>query len=245
MLPRRVEPELLDTLPADDPVAVHSRRDLRLVHRLMGTRGLLARELRSLAPPARGNLRILELGAGDGTLLLGVARDLVGSWPLVELTLLDRLALVDTGTVALYGRLGWVVTSSVGDALDWARAVLEPRASAVASPRWDLIVANLFLHHFEGRHLTLLLRAIAASTRMFVACEPRRCWRAVTGSRLVGAIGVNAVTRSDAVLSVHAGFRGRELTALWPEETHVRWRLGERAAGAFTHVFRATCVEAS
>lgn len=245
MLPRRVEPEILDALPADDPLANHSRRDLRRIHRFMGTRGVLVRELRSLAVPGARTLRVLELGAGDGTLLLGVARELARSWPPVQLTLLDRLALVDTRTVALYGRLGWAVTSSVVDALDWARAVLDPRTSADASPRWDVVVANLFLHHFEGPQLSLLLRAVAASTRMFVACDPRRGWRALAGSRLVGAIGANAVTRSDAVLSVHAGFRGRELTALWPAETHTRWRLVERAAGAFSHVFRATHIEAS
>jgi hypothetical protein len=111
-------------------------------------------------------------------------------------------------------------------------------------PRWNVIVANLFLHHFDGHELALLLAAIAATTDAFVACEPRRGWPALVGSRLVGAIGAGAVTRTDAVLSVHAGFRAQELTALWPER-HAGWRLHEHAAGPFTHVFRATRVEAS
>lgn len=244
MLPRRVEPESLDGLAADDPVAQHSRRDLRRVHRCMGTRSLLVRELRSLGPPKTGTMRILELGAGDGRLMLGVARDLAPSWRPVELTLLDRLPLVDGRTVARYARCGWAAQSSVMDALDWARAGTRSRAAPDARPRWDLVVANLFLHHFDGPRLALLLGAIAASADEFMACEPRRGWRALAGSHLVGAIGANAVTRADAVLSVHAGFRERELTALWPR-VHAQWRLREHAAGAFSHLFRATRVEAN
>ncbi len=36
-LPRRVEPELLDDLAADDPRAQRSRDDLRRIHRAMAT----------------------------------------------------------------------------------------------------------------------------------------------------------------------------------------------------------------
>ena len=44
-LARRVEPEMLDTLPADDPRAVRSRSDLRRVNRIMGTCGLIGSAL--------------------------------------------------------------------------------------------------------------------------------------------------------------------------------------------------------
>ena len=57
-------------------------------------------------------------------------------------------------------------------------------------------------------------RAAARSSRdaraCFVACEPRRSRaRRSLGSRLLGLIGCNDVTRHDAVVSVRAGFRGR------------------------------------
>jgi hypothetical protein len=71
-----------------------------------------------------------------------------------------------------------------------------------------------------------------------IACEPRRGWLALAGSRLIGVLGVNSVTRTDAVLSVQAGFRGRELTALWPRESG--WCLREEASGSFGHCFHAT-----
>ncbi|MCJ7452598.1 MAG: methyltransferase domain-containing protein [Steroidobacteraceae bacterium] len=236
MLARRVEAELRDGLSATDPVAERSRRDLQRVHRFMRTRARLLRTLRQLVPAPAKPLRVLELGAGDGSLLLGVARELAPVWPAVELTLLDRLALVDGATVAEYARYGWTARSSVMDVFDWARAATG--FSADAASRWDVVIANLFLHHFDDTHLALLLGAIAASTDEFVAFEPRRGWRALAGSHLIGGLGANTVTRTDAVLSVHAGFRDLELTALWPNAA--AWRLQEHASGTFSHCFRAT-----
>jgi hypothetical protein len=96
----------------------------------------------------------------------------------------------------------------------------------------------LFLHHFEGAPLGTLLGAIAARSERFFACEPRRSWMALAGSHLVGALGANAVTREDAVLSVHAGFRDDELAALWPAPK-TAWQLEEHGAGLFSHCLLA------
>jgi hypothetical protein len=83
-----------------------------------------------------------------------------------------------------------------------------------------------------------LLAAVAARTDRFFACEPKRSWLPLVGSHLVGAIGANAVTREDAVLSVHAGFRDQEITAMWPRARNT-WRTHESAAGMFSHCFSA------
>lgn len=238
MLPRRVQPEILDGLAADDPVAEDSRRDLQRVHVVMRTRSRLARTLRRLVPRPPRALRVLELGAGDGTLLLGVARDLAPVWTKVELTSLDRVALLDPTTVAEYSRHGWTAKQDVCDVLDWARDASAP--ARYEPPRWDVVLANLFLHHFVGHELAQLLRAITRTTDVFIACEPRRGWRALAGSHLIGGLGANAVTRTDAVLSVHAGFRDRELSSLWPDCTN--WKLHETAFGPFSHWFCAVRV---
>jgi predicted nicotinamide N-methyase len=175
---------------------------------------------------------VLELGAGDGTLMLGVARALAPVSTRVELTLLDRQDLVEAATRDAYAALGWTVVPRVVDVCDWI--------ANGADERWDLIVANLFLHHFEGEALHALLAACAARSDRFFACEPRRARLALGASHLVGFIGANAVTREDAVLSVHAGFRDAELSAAWPHAGG--WQLHERPAALFSHCFSATRV---
>ena len=75
-------------------------------------------------------------------------------------------------------------------------------------------------------------------TERFFACEPRRARLALVGSHLIGVIGANSVTREDAVLSVHAGFQGKELSALWPGEPG-QWDVKEYSAGLFSHCFCA------
>ena len=238
-LPRTVEHETLDGLAADDPAAIRSRRDLRRVHRFMRTVPIVARALRTVDALNRPvPVRVLELGAGDGTLMLAVARALGRAEAPVELTLLDRLAIVDRTTIDRYAQLGWRARTMTCDVLDWA-------AAATTSPtkRWGLVVANLFLHHFEGPELARIVDALAARTDRFFACEPRRSRLALAAAHLTGAIGANAVTREDAVLSVHAGFRDLELTARWPSTSG--WALREYGAGLFSHCFDARRVDAS
>ena len=250
---RVVAAEALDTLAPDDPAAIRSRRDLWRIHRAMGTQAIVTRALLDLlsARPDGAPLRVLELGAGDGQLMLGVGRALANHLansaapasndpppspsPRIELTLLDRQRLVAPGTIAGYAALGWNAVQVSADVADWAGAANGPQAAA---PHWDLIVANLFMHHFEGAQLASLLAAIARRCDCFFACEPRRAWLALAGSHLVGAIGANAVTRQDAVLSVHAGFRDHELSALWPGRA-ADWVVREYSAGLFSHCFRA------
>lgn len=240
MLSRVVSREVLDDLDEDDPQAMQSRRDLQRVHGVMGTRFLLVRALQDMTRLRRTQapLRILELGAGDGSLMLGVAQSLTPKWARVELTLLDAQALITPKTLAQYAAIGWTATSCVQDVFEWADS--PPGADHHGNPSapWDLIVANLFLHHFEGPQLIGLLRTIADRSNQFLAYEPRRAWLPLVGSHLIGALGTNAVTRNDAVLSVHAGFRGNELSALWPDVGD-KWAVQEYAAGLFCHCFRA------
>lgn len=238
-LARVVAAETLDGLAENDPSAMRSRRDLQRIHRLMGTRSIVSRSLRRLTAMQRNNrpLRMLELGAGDGSLMLGVARAAGRNGPAVELTLLDRQSLVSKATIASYAELNWSATAQVADVFDWAAGGGQSRGG-VGAASWDLIVCNLFVHHFEGRQLHSLLAAIESRTERFFACEPHRGWLALAASHLVGAIGANAVTREDAVLSVHAGFRDAELSQAWPA-SGASWMLEEYPAGLFSHCFFA------
>lgn len=225
--PRRVEPERLDALPPADPRAIGSRRDLRRLNVWMRQAAIMGRLLETYGAVAP--TRILELGSGDGTFMLGLARRLRHRWPRVAVELVDRQRLVTDETREGFAKLGWNATVLEADVF---AALDEP-----GRPRADIVTANLFLHHFGADELRALLARIAATASFFAACEPSRSPLSLGGSRMVFALGCNAVTRHDAVVSVRAGFRDRELSALWP--TRPGWHCDERAAGLFTHTFVA------
>src|SRR5262249_37301821 len=130
-------------------------------------------------------------------------------------TLVDRAGAADPRALERIAALGWRPRVVVADVFDWLEDA-EPH---------EAVVANLFLHHFESRDLARMFQAIAAKMAAFAACEPRRSSIALAGSRMLGAIGCNDVTRHDAVVSVRAGFRDGELTRLWPGDS--RWTLAE------------------
>ncbi|MFT5933793.1 MAG: hypothetical protein ACI83N_001399 [Hydrogenophaga sp.] len=241
MMPRVVTHEALDDLDERDPMAVRSRHDLQRVHLVMGTRAMVVRAIRSACAghPRTAALHVLELGAGDGSLMLGVARQLADEWTDVRLTLLERQGIVTPPTLAAYKAAGWSAQACVADALAWADGDAKPGPCPPPSGgRWDLVIANLFLHHFEGAALIKLLGGIEHSADRFIACEPARSRLALAGSHLIGFTGAGPVTREDAVLSVHAGFRADEISAAWPGVSNV-WDTTERSAGLFSHCFVA------
>jgi len=227
-LPRRLEPELLDQLPADDPRAIRSRRDLRRVNAWMLNASRMAGAL--IKQAGRETPRtMLDLGSGDGQFMLQVARRLAPHWPDVTVTLQDRQNIVSSATREGFTALGWRVNTVSAD-------VFEFLAQARSSPV-DAVTANLFLHHFEDQSLARLLDHIAELARLVVACEPRRAKFVVRASRLLWVIGCNDVSVHDAVVSARAGFNDKELSALWPSRG--QWDLQEHAAGLFTHCFVA------
>jgi hypothetical protein len=220
---------VLDNLTPEDPKARRSRRDLRRVHRAMRSISALNHALSRLRLAAHPK-SILELGAGDGSLLLRLAAAVRPRWPGVKLTLLDRQRIVNSETVESYRRHGWEVTTVCEDVLIWARQS--------ARQRYDLTVATLFLHHFKESELRELLRGVVSQSRAFIAIEPRREMLAKVGSRLIGLLGTNAVTREDAVKSVDAGFIDDEITAAWPF-TDKTWWTQEFRVLPFSHGFIA------
>jgi len=224
---RRVEPEWLDDLPALDPRARRARRDLRLVNALMGNAAIVARELaRGLGGGAK---RIAEIGAGEGDFLLALARSRALRGARHRATLVDRQPCADRAALEALGTRGWEAAAVQSDVFAWL--------AACGGPRYDAIVANLFLHHFEPAPLARLLEGASRRTRLFIACEPRRSATGLAAAAFLGALGCNEVTRHDAVVSVRAGFRAGEVAALWPGQDG--WTISEGARGAFSHLFVA------
>jgi len=226
-LPRNIEPEWLDTLAPDDPGAIGSRRDLRVLNGFMMQRRTMAQLLERHGPPKVRT--ILELGAGDGTFMMHVAQRLAKRWPKVTVTLLDQQNLVGEETRRDFQAIGWEVRTEAADVFEYLDT---PGLAGV-----DIVSANLFLHHFTQEQLSRMFRSVARIAPLFVACEPRRNSLSLLSSRMVWMLGCNSVTRHDAPASVRAGFNGRELSTLWPE--HAGWSLHEHAAGLFTHCYTA------
>lgn len=205
---------------------MRSRHDLRRVNSWMGHANLFARAIRqwSSATPIR---RIAEIGAGDGTFMLRVAELRRTPGLEIEVSLIDLQDLVGPKTDAQFQKLGWKVSAVQSDVFDWL--------NRNEDGEFDLIIANLFLHHFDDSQLRRLLGLIVKRTRFFASCEPRRCSLALAGANLLWFIGCNSVTLHDAALSVRAGFIGREITNLWPDNES--WNVHEAEAGFFSHTF--------
>lgn len=226
---RRLEGEWLDELPADDPRARRSRADLRRINALMGNARIVVSALKPFFP---GHPRtMVELGAGDGAFALRVARFL--SAPRLDMTLVDRQRIVAPETMAAFEAARVATVVAQDDVFDWLGR---------DGPRVDVVMANLFLHHFEDEPLARMLSLAARRARVFVACETRRSGFALAGARMLGAIGCNDVTLHDAVVSIRAGFRDGDLSALWPAGG--AWALREEARGLFSHLFVARRLDA-
>lgn len=226
MKARVLTPELLDSLPPTNPAAQASRRDLRRLHPLLGQIGLWTRWFAENFP-ARPPASLADLGAGDGSLLGTV---LLRAYPKgghgARIFFVDRQPVVPESTLAHLRRCNWLPTVMATDIFEWAEE----------DPPVEAALANLFLHHFDEAGITRLFSALARKTSAFAAAEPRRNHLAFLATQTLGLIGCHPVTRHDARVSVAAGFRGRELSGLWPSSG---WKVRECSCGPFTHFFSA------
>jgi len=195
---RLVEPEILDHLSHDDPAARRSRRDLRRINFLMGNERWVLRSLRQF--PAEASKGICEIGAGDGFLTEQILR----CFPHSNITACDlapRPAALDP-------------------AIDWRSGDI----FEAPPPTGGVLVANLFLHHFEGESLRRL-GTHCDGFEVLIFNEPDR-------SRVASSLGtllhpfINQVTRHDMQVSIRAGFRSGEIAALMGLDAS-RWKIRE------------------
>jgi hypothetical protein len=184
---RRVDPEILDELPSDDPEAIRSRRDLRVINAIMGNQRWLARRIGVGFKPG---WRVLELGAGEGRLGRYLVKS--GRIPASQLAGIDRVPRSPAWPAEAEWIQGDVFVSPL--------------------PPAEIVTANLFLHHFEPHELAELGRRLPSACRLFVCSEPARRQLHVWQGNLLAFVGrFNRVTRHDMPTSVRAGFLGHEL----------------------------------
>ena len=195
---RIVEPEIHDHIPHDDPVARRSRRDLRRINFLMGNERWVLRMLRQF--PAATAKGICEIGAGDGFLTSKMHQ----RFPNRRITACD-LAPRPAG---------------LDPAIDWRKGDI----FEAPPPSGGVLIANLFLHHFEGENL-LRLGKFCAGFEVLIFNEPNR---SLLASRLGVLLHpfVNHVTRHDMQVSIRAGFQPGEIAALMGLDAS-HWKISE------------------
>jgi hypothetical protein len=208
VIPRAVIPELLDHLPAGDPEALRSRRDLRRINFLMGNERWIRRA--AARYPSVAENGIVEIGAGDGNLSEKLAHD----FPRASVAAYDLAPR----------------PSGLDPRVIWHRGDL---FTMPAPPEGGLVVANLFLHHFEEGQLETLGRW-CKNAKALIFCEPDRAHL----PHLLGGLmhpWINRVTRHDLHVSITAGFSTGEIfrflgldPARWQVSESSTWRGARR-----------------
>lgn len=200
---RSVEPEILDRLPQFSASAQASRRDLRIINGLLGSRAWFADVLRRRHQEGEA---VLEIGSGTGELGRALNR------------IAPRLAGLDLGRRPV----DWP-----RDAPWFETDVLQ----FTGWKNFPVVVANLFFHHFDRADLAALGAQFNAHTRVIIASDPFRGRRAqALFSLLCPLIRAHPVTRHDGRVSIAAGFRHEELPrllqldpAVWNWWVHATW----------------------
>src|SRR5471030_51135 len=135
---RSVEREWLDVLQPDDPRAIRSRNDLKRINAWMLQSAIMARFLTKTCGPDTPRT-LLDLGSGDGTFMLRVARRLASRWQNVTVILLDRQNIVSAETRKQFRAFRWNAEPIAADVFDYLKQPITPAV--------DVVTANLFLHH--------------------------------------------------------------------------------------------------
>jgi 2-polyprenyl-3-methyl-5-hydroxy-6-metoxy-1,4-benzoquinol methylase len=206
---RILEPEILDSLSPDDPSARRSRRDLRIINRMLGSERWLRHVLRCHLAPGE---RVIELGSGTGEMGMALAK---AGLAVDGLDLCPRPA-------------DWPRQA------DWHRADIRGFARYA---EYSAVIANLTLHHLTAGELAALGRHLEGA-RLIVASEPARRRLSQSMFAAIGPLlGASSVTLHDARVSIAAGFLQEELPrALGLMADRWTWKCWVSRLGAYRMV---------
>ncbi|MEM9444207.1 MAG: class I SAM-dependent methyltransferase [Verrucomicrobiota bacterium] len=185
---REVLPEILDSLPENDPEAISNRKDLHRINILMGNYRWIVNQI---VRHRKNCERILELGAGTGEL----GKFLYQENPrLSEYTGLDLISKPSSWPSEW---LWW--KGDIMDFREWEH--------------YQVCVVNLFLHHLDDCELRKLGEKLKGF-RVIIAGELIRRPIFQKLLKLTRIWGAGQVTLHDGHVSIQAGFIEKELPQL-------------------------------
>jgi 2-polyprenyl-3-methyl-5-hydroxy-6-metoxy-1,4-benzoquinol methylase len=206
---RVIRREILDHLPAHDPLAVRARLDLRTINALMGNNRWMRKALRRALEktgrlPKVDEQKCIEVGAGDGRL----SRELANCFPGLKVISVDFAPR----PVGLPKAISW----RQGDLFDELPGCVG-----------EALVGVMILHHFSDESL-IKLGEMLRGYRIVCFCEPSRT-RCPHFLGLLLRPFLGHVARHDLPVSIDAGFVPGELPRLlglrnWHLEESVDWR---------------------
>jgi 2-polyprenyl-3-methyl-5-hydroxy-6-metoxy-1,4-benzoquinol methylase len=191
---RATDPELLDEgVPEDE--ARRSLADIRFVNRWLGGCKAL---LRAADPYLRGDgarPRLLDVGSGSADLPSLLVRSTAG-----------RVLAVAVDIKLLHLREA---------PADVERVVADVRALPFGPGSFDVVTANLFLHHFDGAQAADVLRTLyGLARRALIVNDLRRAWVPYVFGRLTFPLLFRSyVSVEDGLLSIRRAFTRDEMAS--------------------------------
>jgi ubiquinone/menaquinone biosynthesis C-methylase UbiE len=194
---RAVEPELLDE-GVSEAETLRSLADLRFVNRWLGGRRAVRR---AVAPILRGvpGARLLDVGCGSADLPAFLVRSLPGAATAVGVDL--KLLHLQQAPAEV------------------RRVVADVRSLPFASRSFDVVLASLFLHHFDGHEVAEVLgRLYALCRRALVVNDLHRARVPYLFARAVFPwVLKSPVSVADGLLSIRRAFTPSELAQYFRE----------------------------
>jgi SAM-dependent methyltransferase len=185
---RSNEPELLDE-GVGEAEALRSLRDLRLVNRWFSNRSSV---LRALRPHLVPGCRLLDVGCASGDLTAYVLRRS------------PRTRAVGVDIKPLHFRFAPPAIR---------RVVADVRALPFAERSFDVVTASLFLHHFDGAELPVVIASLAALARraLVVSDLERALVPYLFGRTVFPMLFRSRVSVQDGLVSIRRGFTRADL----------------------------------
>jgi 2-polyprenyl-3-methyl-5-hydroxy-6-metoxy-1,4-benzoquinol methylase len=230
------QPELMDQPGLDRQVHRQALDGLRRVNAISRTacvlwQGLEAVDAFSATGPLRvGPLRVLDVGAGGGDVVIGLA----------QLARRYGIALEVDGCDINVTALAHAELSAEKAGVRGVRFFELDAIRGTLPTDYDVLTCTLFLHHFPEADARDLMRRMAAAARRAVLIDDlvrsrlgyTLAWlggRIITGSTLVhvdGPLSVRAAFRLDEVrqLADQAGMKDASIRRHWPERYLLAWR---------------------